>query len=81
MMYDELGRYPIYIDIKIRTVFYWARLIVDKQTKYSYILYRKCRQLNENHNMQFSWILFVIINIYPLDKTSALDRPCYQQLD
>jgi hypothetical protein len=58
-MYDELGRYPIYIDIKIRTVFYWARLIVDKQTKYSYILYRKCRQLNENHNMQFSWILFV----------------------
>ena len=38
---------------------YWARLIVGKQTKYSNILYRLCRQLNENHNMQFSWILFV----------------------
>ena len=59
MVYGELGRYPIYIDIKIRTVCYWARLIVGKQTKYSNILYRLCRQLNENHNMQFSWILFV----------------------
>jgi hypothetical protein len=37
MVYGELGRYPIYIDIKIRTACYWARLIVDKQTKYSYI--------------------------------------------
>ena len=59
MVYGELGRYPIYIGIKIRTVYYWARLIVGKQTKYSYILYRLCRQLNENHNLQFSWILFV----------------------
>ena len=59
MVYGELGRYPIDIDIKIRTVCYWARLIVGKQTKYSNILYRLCRQLNENYNMQFSWILFV----------------------
>jgi hypothetical protein len=53
MVYGELGRYPIYIDIKIRTVCYWTRLIVGKQTKYSNILYRLCRQLNANHNMQF----------------------------
>jgi hypothetical protein len=59
MVYCELGRYPIYIDIKIRTVCYSARLIVGKQTKYSNILYKLCRQLNENHNMQFNWILFV----------------------
>ena len=30
MVYGELGRYPIYIDIKIRTVCYWARLIIGK---------------------------------------------------
>ena len=59
MVYGELGRYPIYIDIKIRTVCYWARLIVGKHTKYSNTLSRLCRQLNENHNMQFRWILFV----------------------
>jgi hypothetical protein len=27
MVYGELGRYSIYIDIKIRTVCYWARLL------------------------------------------------------
>ena len=37
MIYGELGRYPIYIDIKIRFVCYWPRLIVGKQTKYSNI--------------------------------------------
>jgi hypothetical protein len=50
---------PIYIDIKIRTLCCWARLIVGKQTKYSNIWYKLCCQLNENHNMQLSWILFV----------------------
>jgi hypothetical protein len=30
VVYGELGRYPIYIDIKIRTVCYWARVIVGK---------------------------------------------------
>jgi hypothetical protein len=30
VVYGELGRYPIYIDIKIRTVCYWARHIVGK---------------------------------------------------
>ena len=45
MVYGELGRYSIYIDIKIRTVCYWARLVVGKQTKYSNILYRLHRQL------------------------------------
>jgi hypothetical protein len=24
-----------------------------------FVVHRLCRQLNENHNMQFSWILFV----------------------
>jgi hypothetical protein len=59
MVYGELGRYPMYIDIKIRTLCCWARLIVGKQTKYFNIWYKLCRQLNENHNMQLSWILFV----------------------
>jgi hypothetical protein len=59
LVYGELGRYPIYIDIKIRTLCCWARLIVGKQTKYSNIWYKLCCQLNENHNMHLSWILFV----------------------
>jgi hypothetical protein len=38
MVYGELGRYSIYIDIKIRTACYWARLLVGKQTKYYVVL-------------------------------------------
>jgi hypothetical protein len=45
MVYGKLGRYPIYIDIKIRTLCWWARLIVGKQTKYSNIWYKLCCHL------------------------------------
>ena len=31
MVHGELGRYPIYIDIKIRTLCCWARLIFVKK--------------------------------------------------
>ena len=33
----------------------WNQWLNENQT----LIYRLCRQLNENHNMQFSWILFV----------------------
>jgi hypothetical protein len=37
MLYGDLGRCPVYIDIKIRTVCYWARLIVV--SKQSILIY------------------------------------------
>jgi hypothetical protein len=33
MVDGELGRYPIDIDIKVRTISYWARLLSGKQAK------------------------------------------------
>jgi hypothetical protein len=33
MVYGELGRYPLDIDIKVRTISFWAKLISGKQTK------------------------------------------------
>ena len=36
MIYGELGRFPIEIDIKIRMVSFWARLLLGKETKLSY---------------------------------------------
>ena len=35
MFYGELGRYPIDIDVKVRTISYWARLLSGKQAKFS----------------------------------------------
>ena len=35
MIYGELGRYPLYIDIKQRMVSYWIKLITGKQSKFA----------------------------------------------
>jgi hypothetical protein len=40
MVYGELGRYPLDIDIKVRTISFWAKLISGKQTKLSAIIYK-----------------------------------------
>jgi hypothetical protein len=40
MVYGELGRYPISIDIKVRMIKFWCKLIMGKQSKLSYICYK-----------------------------------------
>ena len=35
MVYGELGRFPLYIDIKKKMIGYWANLLNGKDTKYS----------------------------------------------
>jgi hypothetical protein len=40
MIYGELGRFPIEIDKKIRMVSFWARLLLGKETKLSYLSYK-----------------------------------------
>jgi hypothetical protein len=44
MVYGELGRYPIDIDIKVRTISYWARLLSGKQTYGVYFQNHDCLQ-------------------------------------
>jgi hypothetical protein len=39
MIYGELGRYPFEIDIKIRIISFWAKIICGKQSKISFVLY------------------------------------------
>jgi hypothetical protein len=38
LVYGELGRYPLDIDIKVRTISFWAKLISGKQPKLSAII-------------------------------------------
>jgi hypothetical protein len=40
MVYGELGRYPLEIDIKVRMISYWCKLIQGKQSKLSTIAYK-----------------------------------------
>jgi hypothetical protein len=39
MVNGELGRYPLDIDIKVRTISFWAKLISGKQTKLSLYIF------------------------------------------
>jgi hypothetical protein len=37
MIYGELGLFPIEIDVKLRMISYWARLLTGKETKVSFV--------------------------------------------
>jgi hypothetical protein len=57
-VYGELGRYPIDIDIKVRTISYWARFLSGKQAKFSNVFYRLSRNLNDNGDTNLNWNAF-----------------------
>jgi hypothetical protein len=59
LIYGELGRYPIDIDIKVRTISYWARLLSGKQAKFSNVFYRLSRNLNANGDTNLNWVYFI----------------------
>jgi hypothetical protein len=41
MIYGELGLFPIEIDVKLRMISYWARLLTGKETKHVFYLFSK----------------------------------------
>ena len=51
MVYGELGRYPLEIDIKIKIVSYWCKLLSAKETKLSSIAYRLLKTLFTVNNV------------------------------
>ena len=56
MIYGELGRYPVEIDIKIRIISFWAKIICGKQSKISYIMYSLSHHLYSQLNFDIKWI-------------------------
>ena len=52
-LYAELGRYPLEIIIKTRTISFWNKIILGKFTKISYQLYHILRIIGNN---SFKWI-------------------------
>jgi hypothetical protein len=45
MIYSELGRFPIEIEIKVKMISYWVRLLTSKETKISYLYYKSLYDL------------------------------------
>jgi hypothetical protein len=58
MIYGELELFPIEIDVKLRMISYWARLltVTKTKTKLSYLSYKILYNLFIDDNLDFSWI-------------------------
>ena len=59
MIYGELGRYPMDIQIKTRMISYWSNLINGKQTKIAAMLYKLSAITNEEVSGKFKWIEYI----------------------
>ena len=59
MVYGELGRYPLDIDIKVRTISFWTKLISGKQTKLSAIIYKCMYNMLRVRERNFMWLKYV----------------------
>ena len=58
MIYGELGRYPVAIDIKIIIISFWAKIICGKQSKISCIMYSLSHYLYSQQNFDIKWIKY-----------------------
>ena len=55
MVYGELGRYPLEINIKMKMICFWFKL-VSSSGKLAGKIYQLVFQLSENGNQSFKWI-------------------------
>ena len=83
MVYGELGRLPLEIQVKLRMVSFWSKLVHD-ENKLSSILYKLIFSINNNERNGSKWLKF-IKSI--LDNTGMgyiyteqyIDFKCYKQ--
>ena len=56
MVYGELGRYPIDIDIKVRMITYWSKPILGNPSKISSLSYKLLYiKKIQNENFTCAW--------------------------
>ena len=56
VVYGELGRFPLSVDIKQRMISYWTTLISGKQTKLCSITNKLMFHLFSTQNVKFQWL-------------------------
>ncbi len=56
MIYAELGRYPLYLEINRRMLNFWSRLLLGSNRKFSSVMYRILWYLNDNERHVSPWI-------------------------
>jgi hypothetical protein len=56
MIFGDLGRCPLHIDIKQRMLLYWTKLITRQQSTFCSVVHRLMYHLRNTQNAIFSWL-------------------------
>jgi hypothetical protein len=59
MIYGELCRYPVEIDIKSLFISFWANIICGKQSKIPCIIHSLSHHLYSQQHFDIKWITFL----------------------
>ena len=59
MIYGEFGRFPLEIQVKTRTIKFWAKILTGKNTKISYKMYGLLLYLLNKDIYSCKWILCI----------------------
>ncbi len=64
MLYGESGRSPLLLEIKLRAIGFWSRLIDSPDSKLSKMLYNSLLRLSNGGDVTFPWIKFIKDTLY-----------------
>ena len=81
MVYGELGRFPLEIYIKKRAIGFWARTLVNKESKISRIFYNHARNLYDNNYYKCNWIDFIKTILQDCDMLTIWQSQEFQSVD
>ena len=59
MVYGEFGRYPMEIQVKVRMIKFWSKLLTGKNSKISCKMYLLLLHLHRNNIYSCKWILYI----------------------
>ena len=60
MVYGEQGRLPLEIQVKLRMVSFWSKLVHD-ENKLSSIVYKLIFSINSNERNGSKWLKFIFL--------------------
>ena len=58
-VYGEFGRFSLEIQVKLRMIKYWSKILSSKDTKFSYRMYLVSYCLHKNNIFSCKWISYV----------------------
>ena len=59
MVYGELGRFPLAIEMKVRTVMYWFKLVTHNNCKLNTICYNLMYNQSADEDTSYKWLMNV----------------------